>query len=195
TCALPIYLGQALAVAQVDEDDAAMVAAAMDPSAEGHCLVQVLGRHLAGVGGPHRFGTPSVSRRRAVVRDRLFQVPPDSACGAGTTIGSAPAVSRAGGAMTPIDTTYFSASSTPIASSMTWSRGIIRKKPDVGLGVVGTYTDTMSARTRSPISPAGVPVWKAIVQTPCRGYCTNSTLRKAWPLPESSVSLTCLTLE
>jgi hypothetical protein len=35
-------------------------------------------------------------------------------------------------------TTYFRAASTPIESSMTSARGIIRKNPDVGFGVVGT---------------------------------------------------------
>ena len=42
------------------------------------------------------------------------------------------------GDTTPIEMTYFSASSTLIVSSITSARGIIRKKPEVGLGVVGT---------------------------------------------------------
>src|SRR5690606_5907785 len=53
-------LCQALAVAQVDEDHPAVIAATMDPSAEGNGLVKVFGRHLAGVAGAHRFDTPSV---------------------------------------------------------------------------------------------------------------------------------------
>src|SRR5262252_71309 len=43
-----------------------------------------------------------------------------------------------GGATTPIEMMYFSASSTLIASGTTSLRGIIRKKPEVGFGVVGT---------------------------------------------------------
>src|SRR5687767_588943 len=44
-----------------------------------------------------------------------------------------------GGATTPIEMMYLSASSTLIARPMTSLRGTIRKKPEVGLGVVGTY--------------------------------------------------------
>src|SRR5687767_52225 len=43
-----------------------------------------------------------------------------------------------GGATTPIEMMYLSASSTLICSGTTSARGIIRKKPEVGLGVVGT---------------------------------------------------------
>ena len=42
------------------------------------------------------------------------------------------------GDTTPMETTYFSASSTLMSSSITSALGIIRKKPEVGLGVVGT---------------------------------------------------------
>ncbi len=45
---------------------------------------------------------------------------------------------RTDGATTPIEITYLSASSTLIASAMTSLRGSIRKKPEVGFGVVGT---------------------------------------------------------
>ena len=55
--------------------------------------------------------------------------------GAWSTIGRG---SRIGGTTTPMEMTYFSASSTVIFSSTTSARGTIRKKPDVGLGVVGT---------------------------------------------------------
>ena len=44
-----------------------------------------------------------------------------------------------GGATTPIEMMYFSASSTLMLSAITSARGTIRKKPEVGLGVVGTY--------------------------------------------------------
>ena len=45
---------------------------------------------------------------------------------------------RVGGATTPIEITYLSASSTLIDRAMTSLRGSIRKKPEVGFGVVGT---------------------------------------------------------
>jgi hypothetical protein len=48
------------------------------------------------------------------------------------------------GTTTPIEMMYFNASSTLISNSTTLALGIIRKKPEVGLGVVGTYTLTQS---------------------------------------------------
>jgi hypothetical protein len=39
---------------------------------------------------------------------------------------------------------YFKASSTLMSNSTTLLLGIIKKKPEVGLGVVGTYTLTQS---------------------------------------------------
>ena len=48
------------------------------------------------------------------------------------------------GAATPIEMTYLSASSTLIWSSTTSAFRIIRKNPEVGFGVVGTYTLTYS---------------------------------------------------
>ena len=45
---------------------------------------------------------------------------------------------RDGGATTPIEMMYLSASSTAMSSSMTSLLGNIRKKPEVGFGVVGT---------------------------------------------------------
>jgi hypothetical protein len=54
----------------------------------------------------------------------------------GSGVGSL--TTRAGGATTHIEITYFSASSTLIASGMTSARRTIRKKPEVGFGVVGT---------------------------------------------------------
>jgi hypothetical protein len=41
-----------------------------------------------------------------------------------------------------MEMTYLRASSTLMRSGSTSPRGIIRKKPEVGLGVVGTYTLT-----------------------------------------------------
>ncbi len=43
-----------------------------------------------------------------------------------------------GGATTPMEMMYFSASSTDIFSGWTSARGTISMKPEVGLGVVGT---------------------------------------------------------
>jgi hypothetical protein len=42
------------------------------------------------------------------------------------------------GGTVPIETTYFRARSTGIVRGMTSARGIMRKKPEVGFGVVGT---------------------------------------------------------
>src|SRR5438132_10172757 len=50
--------------------------------------------------------------------------------------------SRRSGAATPMEMTYLSASSTLMSSSITSALRIIRKKPEVGFGVVGTYTLT-----------------------------------------------------
>ena len=58
--------------------------------------------------------------------------------GAGT--GSPGRGSRSGGTTTPMEMMYLSASSTDILSSTTSARGTLRKKPDVGVGVVGTET-------------------------------------------------------
>ena len=88
---------------------------------------------------------------------------------------------------------YFSASSTVIDSGLQAERGIIRKKPEVGLGVVGTYRLRCSPGSAAATSPEGRPVTKAIVQLPSRGYCTITASRNALPLVENSVSETCLT--
>jgi hypothetical protein len=53
-----------------------------------------------------------------------------------------PAAAARSGPTTPMLMTYFSASSTLMRSASTSARGIMRKKPEVGLGVVGTYTLT-----------------------------------------------------
>ncbi len=89
---------------------------------------------------------------------------------------------------------YLSAASTDMSSSMTSLFGSIRKKPDVGFGVVGTYTLTYSSVRWLTTSPPGVPVRNAIVYEPRRGYSISSALRNALPLLDSSVSDTCLTL-
>ena len=78
-------------------------------------------------------------------------------------------------------------------NAITSARATIRKKPEVGFGVVGTYRLTTSACRYSAASPPGLPVTKAIVHDPARGYCTSTASRKALPLEENSVSETCLT--
>src|SRR5262249_21832358 len=98
-----------------------------------------------------------------------------------------------GGATTPMEMMYLSASSTVIASGTTCSRATIRKKPDVGFGVVGTYRLRCSPGSAMATSPEGLPVTKAIVQLPVRGYCTSTASRNALPLDENSVSETCFT--
>ena len=47
------HLHEPLAIAQIDEDDAAMIAAAMSPAAEGHRLADERGSELAAVVGSH----------------------------------------------------------------------------------------------------------------------------------------------
>eukprot|EP00887_Chlorella_sp_A99_P003804 scaffold32.g3804.t1 len=69
-----------------------------------------------------------------------------------------------GGATTPMEIMYLSAASTLIWRSTTSSLGIIRKNPEVGLGVVGTYTLTWLPAKWLATSPLGIPVKKAIVQ-------------------------------
>ncbi len=81
-----------------------------------------------------------------------------------------------------------------MSSSTTSARGNIKKKPLVGLGVVGTYTLTKSVPRWDATSPVGVPVWKAIVQLPARGYWINKAVRNALPLLENKVSDTFFTL-
>src|ERR1700744_4585936 len=99
----------------------------------------------------------------------------------------------AGGATTPMEMMYFNASSTLIDSGRQAARGTIRKKPDVGFGVVGTYRLRCSPGNAAATSPDGLPVTKAIVQLPSRGYLTITASRNALPLVENSVSETCLT--
>jgi hypothetical protein len=134
------HLHQALAVAQVDEDHAAVVAAAVHPAANGDDLVEVGGGDFAAVVSSHvGFRQVPGAERPGKHSARLsIQRWPSSFVGSAGT----PAGLRNGGATTPIEMMYLSASSTLMSSSMTSLRGIIRKKPEVGLGVVGTYTLT-----------------------------------------------------
>ena len=124
-------LHEAFAVAQVDEDDAAVVAAAMDPAGQRDGLVEIAAVDAAAVVGAFkrvserswcsRVVAGKASRRRA--RRQLARHP-----GAGVAtrrVGArcrqaARAAARAPrGATTPIEMTYFSASSTVMSSSRT----------------------------------------------------------------------------
>ncbi len=89
------------------------------------------------VEGRPRLAPASVARHcgRAERGGRAERAPALSPTDCGRGIGR---VARIGGATTPIEITYLSASSTLIASAMTSLRGSIRKKPEVGFGVVGT---------------------------------------------------------
>src|SRR5574337_763981 len=81
----------------------------------------------------------AAAQAHAPSRRRLQEVPISSCAGSRA---GADGFGLTGGATTPIEMMYFSASSTLIASGTTSARGIIRKKPEVGFGVVGTYTLT-----------------------------------------------------
>ena len=117
----------------------------------------------------------------------------DSACGVQAPLQLAASVA---GATTPIEMMYFSASSTLMSSSMQSLRaqhqeeagGRVRRGRHVD-------ADVVAAPGGRATSPPGVPVTKAMVHTPARGYCTSTALRNALPLDENSVSETCLTLE
>ncbi len=127
-------LHQAFTVAQVDEDHPAVVAAAVYPAAQADGLAQqFFGDEAAVVSthGGHIFSIPGwyirLHRPRAALMHALYCSPLRDAYS---------------GATTPIETMYLSAASTVMFSSTTLLRSIIRKKPEVGFGVVGTYTLT-----------------------------------------------------
>ena len=67
----------------------------------------------------------------------------------------------------------------------------------LGDGVVRTIAlgSSDGLRRGMKVKATGAPVTKATVQTPSRGHCTSTAVRKALPLSENSVSETCLTLE
>ena len=108
------HLGDAVTVAQVDEDHAAMVAPPMHPATEGDGLVELVEVEGSAVVSPHgNQGLVEVGRKSALVWAAV-------------------------GGTVPMETTYFSAASTGMLKGMTSPLGIIRKNPEVGLGVVGT---------------------------------------------------------
>src|SRR3546814_21117392 len=100
---------------------------------------------------------------------------------------------RSAGATTPMETMYLSAASTLISGNCTSWRGIIRKKPDVGLGVVGTYTLMKSPSRRLATSPLDTPVSNQHFHYPCPGHCTSPAPLHAWPLGATPDALTSCT--
>lgn len=112
-------------ITHIDKDDATVIAPAVDPAAEAHSLAQQGLGHQTTVVGTHRHTQLSEIRgqRRTVKHNNYFGRGLDAA---------------APGATDPIEITYVKASSTLIASSTTSARGSSKKKPLVGLGVVGT---------------------------------------------------------
>ncbi|MNC84711.1 hypothetical protein D3C83_02720 [compost metagenome] len=112
-------LHQALAVPQVDEDNAAVIAAPVHPAEQGHFVPEMFAADPAAVFATHYWLTAfgGTATGRATV-PFLRPLPP--------------------GETTPIEMMYLSASSTDMSSSITSLFGSIRKKPEVGLGVVGT---------------------------------------------------------
>ena len=100
------HLDQALAVAQVDEDDPTVVAAAVGPAKQGDDLVEV-----GGVDSPAVIGAHGKELYDGL--EGLRSPPAGDACGVGET--------------TPIEITYFRASSTLMSSSTASRRGTMMK--------------------------------------------------------------------
>ena len=106
-------------VAYVDKDDPAVVTAAMGPSAKSDFLADRLGIKLSAIMGSH--AVLGLKDCWIIDQEAVILLP-----GLG------------GGATTPIEIMYLSASSTSMSSSITSLFGSIRKNPEVGFGVVGT---------------------------------------------------------
>ncbi len=144
-------LHEALAVAQVDEDDAAVVAAAVHPAHQRHGLGEVAavdaaavigalqgilqrccGRNRSGGVGSVRTASARAARDGAAARRRQPLQFRGSAAGAGGRRGALPGAPHAGGRRrrgetTPIEMMYLSASSTDMSSSRTLSFGTMTK--------------------------------------------------------------------
>jgi hypothetical protein len=90
--------------------------------------------------------------------------------------------------------TSFAASSIDMSSSTMSSRGKNSRKPEVGFGVVGTKTETISPSTRVfwEISPFAAVEMKPIAQMPRRGYSTRQAFSKLRSLWAKTVSAICL---
>ena len=87
---------------------------------------------------------------------------------------------------------YLMASGTDISSLITLASGTISRKPEVGLGVAGTNTQT----TFWPVLACTSSCWSLVMNpmeyTPGCGNSTSTTVRKAVLLAEEKASLTCL---
>ena len=123
----------AFPVAQIDENDTAMVTTAVDPSAKGHGLADQGFGHQTAIVGTHGHKNLSLTAPQIACGPRVQKNQGGGGRLAFTCMAAGPP-----GTTTPMEITYFKASSTLIFSSITSARGIIRKKPDVGFGVVGT---------------------------------------------------------
>ena len=143
-------LHQAFAVAQVDEDDAAVVAAAMHPARQRDGLAEVAAVDAAAIigafhvqfsGNRCRCGSMRRGAGRAAARARpatpaggatvlpgQFRVFGELGASARERAGAPGGAARRGcGATTPIEMMYLSASSTVMSSSCTRALGTIRK--------------------------------------------------------------------
>ena len=132
------HLQQPLAVAQVHEDDAAVIAPPMHPAGHGDLLPGELFVDVSAIVSAH--GTAVRERERAILRR-----PPDRASNCQDLRGrSGPSprqrsASRGlGGTTTPQVMIIFIAASTRHLELDDLSRGTMTMKPDVGFGVVGT---------------------------------------------------------
>src|SRR5690606_12087965 len=114
---------------------------AVHPAAQAHALADQLFGDQAAVVGTHRHTVfrfqdsdrAALSATGVARGSALRSAGVGSGCAGGTATAG-----ETGGATTPMEITYFRASSTLIFSSTTSARGTMRKKPEVGLGVVGT---------------------------------------------------------
>src|SRR6185437_13084187 len=200
-----------LAVAQVDEDHAAVVAPAVRPSEDGDGLAEITGVDVAAVVGSHSFVIPVQTGIHSFV---LASMGPRRhgddgpgwsrravayVLGDGSGLGSVPERFLSGlgkrcrGSATPIEMMYLRASSTVISRGCVSERGTTRKNPAVMFGVVGTKTEICSRPRMSATSFSGVPVTSATVQACVCGKRTRTARRKALPSGENSVSLICFT--
>ena len=137
---------------------------------------------------------PTCSRRRARMR-RILRFDPalDSARGralrgllrlferhgAIAYLGSGSSSARrpfvAAGPTIPPEMTILMPSSIDMSSGIRSLLGTNSRKPDVGLGVVGRNTLTISSSERAWISPRVGPVTKPMAAMPRRGYSTRTT--------------------
>ena len=101
------------------------------------------------------------------------------------------------GTTTPsVTITIFIAASTDMSSSMTSSSGTITMSPEVGFGVVGTYTHTCFLPVfSSDLWRMPDAVTKPKLHISLRGYSIMTTLRNDAPVPDTSVSVRPFTPE